>query len=50
MRRRLPPARPPLVVSYSQMFHAPVQAGAPPAMVAVLLAGQRIEKTIFLPS
>jgi hypothetical protein len=49
MRRRLPPARPPLVVSYSQMFHWPVQAGTP-SMVAVLLLGQRIEKTIFLPS
>ena len=40
-------------MSYSQTFQRPVQAGTvPPAvvMVAVLLAGQRIENTTFLPS
>jgi hypothetical protein len=41
-------------MSYSQMFQRPVQAGTwvplPSSMVAVLLAGQRSEKTTFLPS
>src|SRR5665213_2105882 len=36
-------------MSYSQMFHWPVQAGWAP-MVEVFDDGQRIEKTIFLPS
>ena len=36
-------------MSYSQMFQWPVQAGTPP-MVEVFDVGQRIEKTIFLPS
>ena len=49
MRRSVPPARPPVVMSYSQMFQRPVQAGTPP-IVDVLEVGQRIAKTIFLPS
>ena len=49
MRRKLPPVSPPVLMSYSQMFQWPVQAGTP-SMVDVLLAGQFIEKTIFLPS
>ena len=36
-------------MSYSQMFQAPVQALTVP-IIDVLLDGQRIEKTIFLPS
>ncbi len=48
-RRNVPPVRPPVVMSYSQMFQWPVQAGAPP-MVTALEAGQRIENRIFLPS
>ena len=49
MRRNVPPAKPPVVMSYSQMFQRPVHAGAP-LIVAVFAAGQRIAKTIFLPS
>ena len=49
MRRKLPPARPPDVMSYSQMFQRPVHAATPPTD-DVLLAGQRIANTIFLPS
>src|SRR5450755_3996474 len=49
MRRKVPPFRPPVVMSYSQMFQRPVHAGAP-SIVAVFDAGQRIEKTSFLPS
>src|SRR5512136_1120227 len=49
MRRRLPPDRPPAVMSYSQRFQRPVQAGTPPT-VDVLLAGQRSANTIFRPS
>ena len=37
------------MVSYSQMFHMPVHAGAP-LIIDVLLVGHFIEKTIFLPS
>ena len=37
------------MVSYSQMFQRPVQAAAP-SMVDVLVVGQVIEKTTFLPS
>ena len=48
-RRNVPPVRPPVVMSYSQMFQWPVQAGAPPICTA-LSAGQRIENRIFLPS
>src|SRR6516164_1760308 len=49
MRRNVPPVRPPVVMSYSQMFQWPVQAATPP-MVTALSAGQRIENRIFLPS
>ena len=35
-------------MSYSQMFQRPVHAALP--MAALLLVGQRIAKTIFLPS
>src|SRR5471032_2025754 len=49
MRRYVPPAMPPVVMSYSQMFQWPVQAG-PPAIVDVFDAGQFIAKRIFLPS
>jgi hypothetical protein len=48
-RLKLPFCRPLLPSVYSQMFQRPVQA-ATPSMVLVLLAGQRIEKAIFLPS
>src|SRR4051812_20905543 len=48
-RRNVPPVSPPVVMSYSQMFQWPVQAATPP-MVTALLAGQRIENRIFLPS
>ena len=48
-RRKVPPVRPPVVMSYSQMFQWPVQAGAPPIVTALALL-QRIEKRIFLPS
>jgi hypothetical protein len=47
--RKLPPDRPPDVMSYSQMFQRPVQAGTPPTD-EVLLVGQRIANTIFRPS
>ena len=36
-------------MSYSQMFQWPVQAATPPTL-DVLLVGQRIANTIFLPS
>ena len=36
-------------MSYSQMFHAPVQAGTSP-IVEVFDVGHLIENTIFLPS
>jgi len=49
MRLNVPPVRPPTVMSYSQMFQWPVQAG-PPSIVEVLEVGQRIANTIFLPS
>jgi hypothetical protein len=49
MRRNEPPARPPLVMSYSQMFQRPVQAAAPPT-VEVLVVGHLSANTIFLPS
>jgi hypothetical protein len=48
-RRNVPPVSPPTVMSYSQMFHAPVQAATLP-IFDVLSDGQRIEKMIFLPS
>src|ERR1700761_1873997 len=48
-RRNVPPVRPPVVMSYSQMFQWPVQAATPPICTA-LLVGQRIENRIFLPS
>src|SRR5471030_3273997 len=48
-RRNVPPVRPPVVMSYSQTFQWPVQAATPPICTA-LLAGQRIENRIFLPS
>ena len=49
MRRKVPPVRPPAVMSYSQMFQRPVQAGCAVDRGGVVV-GQRIEKTIFLPS
>ena len=54
MRRKVPAVRPAPVVplalmSYSQTFQWPVQAGWPP-IVEVFDVGQRIENTIFLPS
>src|SRR5471032_1647978 len=49
MRRNVPPVRPPVVMSYSQMFQWPVQAATPP-MVTAFALGQRIENRIFLPS
>jgi hypothetical protein len=48
MRRKLP-LESPADMSYSQMFQRPVQAATPPTD-DVLLAGQRIANTIFLPS
>src|ERR1700749_4657141 len=47
--RNVPPVRPRVVMSYSQMFQWPVQAGTPPICTA-LLELQRIENRIFLPS
>src|SRR5712675_2097252 len=49
MRRKLPPVRPPVLMSYSQIFQWPVQAGLA-SIVEVLDVGHRIAKTIFLPS
>jgi hypothetical protein len=49
MRRSVPPLSPPALISYSQIFQWPVQAGWPP-IVDVFDAGQFIANTIFLPS
>jgi hypothetical protein len=49
-RRNVPPVSPPVVMSYSQMFQWPVQAGWPSDVFDVFDAGQRIEKISFLPS
>ena len=44
-----PPVSPPVLMSYSQMFQRPVQAGAP-SMVAGLVAGQLHREDDLLPS